>query len=42
MEFGLLKSLFEDKKVMNPANTEEVFTCSDLISGKKERSIYFI
>jgi hypothetical protein len=32
--------LFEDKKVMNPANPEEVFSCSDLISGKWKMSTH--
>ena len=33
MEFFLMKKLFEDKSIVNPANPDEVFTCKDLIDG---------
>ncbi len=33
MEFYMIKKLFEDKTIMNPANPQETFTCADLIDG---------
>ena len=34
MEFWFMQKLFEDKQIMNPVDSNEVFTCKDLAAGK--------
>lgn len=41
MEFFLMKRLFDDKQIVNPINTEEVFTCKDLVDGKQNIFNFF-
>ena len=34
MEFWFMQKLFDDKQIMNPVDSNEVFTCKDLATGK--------
>ena len=36
MEFKIIAMMFEDKEIVNPKNTEEIFTCSDLVGDLKK------
>ena len=35
MEFSVIQKIFEDKQIVNPANPEQVFSCSDLVKDWK-------
>ena len=42
MEFWFMRKLFDEKEIMNPVDSNEVFTCKDLATGKYKNSIITI